>query len=105
MSVHLKRLSLVFQGTKPVCGLPNWLVSLSLFAKGLNVPEIPKRLHKLWKDDSDTLLLEAPSLGYKKSYERFSNNLGWKTKAQVFGRNEGINRNGDTFNVISSTGS
>ena len=63
---------------------------------GLDVPTISESDDESFVLNPDPLQMEAPLLGYRKSYERFSNNLGWKTKAQVFGKRiDGSNNNGE----------
>ena len=43
--------------------------------------------------NEERLKTDAPLPGFRKSYERYSNNLGWKTKAQVFGRKAATDEN------------
>jgi len=74
-------------------------------AKGINVEEIPegenssrtKIIISEEEQKSPKTTTRAPLLPYRQSYERFANNLGWKTKRQVFGSNGSDSyRNGET---------
>ena len=78
------------------CKYLSAFASCPLPISGIDVPIISGTESFVSKSDPNAT--EAPLPGFRKSYERFSNHLGWKTKAQVFGKSNepNLTQNGES---------